>query len=83
MNHMISLIWTLKTNKQTNTQLTNEENRLAVARGEGWELRYDVKGGQKIQTSNSKISPGNLMCSVVTIVKNTVLPGQHGLVVEH
>ena len=31
------------------------------------------KGGQKVQTSNSKINNGDVMYSMVSIVNNTVL----------
>lgn len=31
------------------------------------------KGGQRVQTSSYKVSPGDMMYSVVTIVKNIAL----------
>ena len=48
------------------------ENRLVVARG--WEVRGGKVGveGQKVQTSSYKLSHGDMMYKMVTVVNNTV-----------
>lgn len=50
------------------------ENRLLVARGRGRVWAKLVKGVKRyIQSSNYKISPGDVMYSMVTLVNNNVL----------
>ena len=44
-----------------------------VARVGGWEVGKMGERGQKVQTSSYKISRGDVMYSMVTIVTNTVL----------
>ena len=48
------------------------ENRLVVARG--WEVGDGKDGveGQKVQTSSYKLSHGDMMYKMVTVVNNTV-----------
>ena len=42
--------------------------------GEGWGVGEMGEGGQKVQTSSYRINKSwNVMCSVVTVVNNTVL----------
>ena len=44
-----------------------------VVRGRRVGVGKTGEGGQKVQTSSYKISPGDVMYSMVTIVNNTVL----------
>lgn len=61
-------------NKQNKTQLTDTENRLVAVRWkEGWRVGKMGEGDPGAQTSSYKISHGDGMYSMVTIVNNIVL----------
>ena len=61
-------MWNLKVSKFIDT-----ENQLVVARGSGCSLGKMGEGGQEVQTSIYKISHGDIMYRMLTIVNNTVL----------
>ena len=54
-------------------ELKNMEKRLAIADAVGGRWGKMSKGGQRIQTSSYRISPGDMMYSTVTTVKNIAL----------
>ena len=53
-------MWNLKKNEQRTDWCLPEAGEMS-------------KGGQRVQTSSYKVSPGDMMYSVVTIVKNIAL----------
>ena len=56
-----------------NNKLRETENSLVIVRGRVWGVGEMDKSGQKAQTSSYKISCGDVMNDMVTIVNNTVL----------
>ena len=58
-----------------NLQIQGTDWWLPEVSGGGGEMWMGEMGesGQKVQNSHDKVSPGNVISSMVTIVKNTVM----------
>ena len=70
-NTVLSHIYVESKRKKKTKNILDIENKLVVARGQV--VGKMGEGGQKVQTSSYKISPGDVMYSMVTIVSNTIL----------
>lgn len=56
-----------------NTKLTDTEIRLVVARGQGLGVGKIGEEDQEVKASSYKISPGDIMHSMVTVENSIVL----------
>ena len=55
------------------TEFIKTENRIVIAKGEVWGVAEMGEDGQKVQNFRYKISSGNVMYCMVSIVNNAIL----------